>query len=88
MKHKIKAYNQNKISVKLSIEKNAFDNSRIFIDTAGRFFVELADKGIIYIGNNPTQPTISEICNELNLATFYDLYIGKKNIVNLYDISE
>ena len=88
IKNKIKTYNQNEIRVKLSIEKNAFDNSRVFIDKAGKFFVELADKGIVYIGNNPTQPTISEICNELNLTAFYDLYICKKNIVNLDDISE
>lgn len=86
IKHKVKTYNQNKIRVKLSIEKNAFDNSRVFIDKAGMFFVELADKGITYIGANPTKPAISEICDELNLTTFYDLYINKKNIVDLDDI--
>lgn len=88
IKHKIKTYNQKKIKVKLSIEKSDFDNSRVFIDKTGKFFVELVDKGITYIGANPTKPTISEICNELNLTTFYDLYINKKNIVNLDDISE
>lgn len=88
IKHKIKAFNQNKIRVKLSIEKSNFDNSRVFIDKSGKFFVELADQGITYIGTNPTKPTISEICNELNLSTFYELYINKKNIVNLDDISE
>lgn len=86
IKYKVKSYNPNKIKVKLSIEKGAFDNSRVFIDKAGKFFVELADKGIIYIGANPTKPTISEICNELNLTTFYNLYINKKNIVNLEGI--
>ena len=48
--------------------------------------MELADKGITYIGANPTKPAISEICDELNLTTFYDLYINKKNIVDLDDI--
>lgn len=87
IKHKIKTYNQDKIRTKLSIEKSDFDNSRVFIDKAGKFFVESADKGMVYIGTNPKEPTIDEICNELNLTTFYDLYINKKNIVTFDGLS-
>lgn len=88
IKTKIKTYNQSKIRVKLSVEKDNFDNSRVFIDKTGQFFVELADKGIIYIGADPTKPTIKEICDEINLTTCYDLYINKGNIVALDNICE
>lgn len=82
IQQKMETYNDSVINVKLSVEKSNFDNSRVFIDKTGKFFVELADKGVIYIGADPTKPTIDEICEALNLVTFYDLYINKKNIIS------
>jgi len=78
--HLVNTFDNDKIYVTFSKEKNDGARSRLFVEKSGNFFIDTITDGIRYVGKNPYRPMHEEVCASLDIKKHYDLYLNKSNI--------